>query len=319
MGFNILRFNYKNANHWGVLKGDSINTFGKGATQLKDILNNHLREAKAIANNDSKGEIELAEVKIISPITRPTRLLCLGLNYYEHREEARKQDTKAPVFFRKDESSIIGPNDDIQWPKGCQLLDYEVEMGLVMKKAITQPTEITSENIGEYVAGMLLVNDMSPRDLMFFNPYSQWYLGKSWRYMCPLGPYIYIFEEGEVSLMHDMEIKLWVNDELRQDAHTKDMINKPEQALTLASAGIDLAPGDVFLTGTPGGVAAKAPSKEEEMAYNKLEPKQKVKAMIEDQLKSGQFLKDGDVIRCSFKSPDGKIDCGEQLSKIVKK
>ena len=321
MGYNILRFKHHQTTHWGVQKGNKISPFGIGVDQLSDLLTKHLGEAAAKAKDDSEGTFDLDSLQIISPVTRPTRLLCLGLNYYEHRDEAQAHRTKtAPLFFRKDESAIIGPTDDIQWPKGCHLLDYEVEMGLIMKKAITAPTQITKENIGDYVGGMILANDMSPRDLMFFTPFSQWFMGKSWRCMCPLGPSIYIFEEGEAAKIHEMEIKLWVNDELRQDAHTKDMITKPEKALTLASESIDLAVGDVVLTGTPGGVAIQAPSKMKQNIGRLLFSEKKLATMmVKGQLKSGRFLKDGDVVRCSLKSADGSIDCGEQRSLIVKK
>jgi len=321
MGYNILRFKHNQTTHWGVLKGDKITPFGIGVGQLSEILTNHLGEASAKAKNADSGTFDLSSVQIISPVTRPTRLLCLGLNYYEHRDEAQAHRTKtAPLFFRKDESAIIGASDDIQWPKGCHLLDYEVEMGLIMKKEITGPIKVTTENIGEYVGGMILANDMSPRDLMFFTPFSQWYMGKSWRCMCPLGPYIYIFEEGEAAKMHEMEIKLWVNDDLRQDAHTKDMITKPEKALTLASESIDLAIGDVVLTGTPGGVAIQAPSKTKQNIGRILFSEKKLATMmVKSQLKSGRFLKGGDVVRCSLKSADGQIDCGEQRSTIIGK
>ena len=117
-----------------------------------------------------------------------------------------------------------------------------------------------------------------------------------------------------------MEIKLWVNEDLRQDAHTKDMITSPEKALTIASEAIDLDIGDVFLTGTPGGVAAKAPPKTAEHSAPPDFSNPKVREMmVKGQLKSGRFLKDGDIVRCSLKSVDGSIDCGEQRSRIVKK
>jgi len=319
MGYNIVRYQLENEVQWGVLKGETIAPFIKENIQLKDILTNHLQEASFIASHEVLGIIQVDQVSLLSPATRPTRLLCLGLNYYEHREEAQTHKTKAPVFFRKDESSLIGAHDNIRWPEGCHLLDYEVEMGLVMKKAITEPTKITSVNVGQYIAGMILVNDMSPRDLMFFNPFSQWYLGKSWRTMCPMGPSIYIFDEGEVTNIHEMELKLWVNDDLRQDANTKDMINKPEQALTTASQAVDLEVGDIFLTGTPGGVAIQAPSKVKQKIAQLLIPEKKIPSMmIKSQLKSGRFLKEGDTVRCTLSSPDGRIDCGEQKNLIVK-
>ncbi|MEM6805072.1 MAG: fumarylacetoacetate hydrolase family protein, partial [Bacteroidota bacterium] len=162
--------------------------------------------------------------------------------------------------------------------------------------------------------------DTAPRDLLSCTPLSHWLMGNSWRCMCPIGPYIYLFEEGEASRMYEMEIQLWVNDELRQHAHTKDMITKAEQALTLASEGIDLEAGDVVLTGTPGGVAIQAPSKTvQNLARLFLSEEKLGKLLVKKQLKKGRFLKEGDVIQASLKSADGKIHVGEQRSLIVKK
>jgi len=320
MGYNILRFEYKDTTQWGVLKEDKVIPFGEGATQLKDILNDHLKEASTIAKSAQAGTVALSDITIISPVTRPTRLLCLGVNYAEHREETKAdKHQKETLFFRKDESSITTPYADIPWPAKEPLFDYEVEMGLIIKKDLTQPMTITAQNIGEYVGGVVLANDLSPRTTMVFAPFGQWYKGKSWRSMCPLGPYIHIFEKEEVSKIHDIEVKLWVNGELRQDAHTSQLITPPEQALTEAAEFVDLEVGDVLLTGTPGGVAINAPNpKVVHMMRLLLPPKKMGEMMVKSQLKSGQFLKEGDVVRCTLKSSDGSLDCGEQRVTIVK-
>jgi len=319
MGFNILRFKQDNKTQWGVLKGETIQPFAKGVYQTKHVLaKKHLATAGSIAKNSDLGSVKLGEVRVLNPITRPTRLLALGVNYASHREEVSVGDLPETLFFRKDESSMISATDDIIWPEGCRLLDYEVEMGIVMKKAITKKMEITPDNIEQYVAGVVIANDMSPRDFQMFAPMGQWYVGKSWRYMCPMGPYIHIFEEGEAAKLHDLTIKLWVNDDLRQDANTKDLIASPELALTRASKFVDLEPGDVILTGTPGGVALKIPTKEQLKKAQSLSPGERAKRFVEGQLASGRFLKHGDIIRCTLQSADGSIDCGEQVNRIVK-
>ena len=319
MGYNILRFKHNGKIQWGVLKSDTIAPFASGAEQLKEVIANHLEEAAAISKNRALGTIALNTVELLSPVTRPTRLLCLGVNYADHRAEAKgNQHEKQTLFFRKDESAITAPFATIPWPNNDPLLDYEVEMGMIIKKPIRKPSTINAQNIEEYIAGVILANDLSPRATMIFAPFGQWYKGKSWRNMCPLGPYIHIFEKVEVGKLHDLEIKLWVNEELRQDAHTSQMITKPEQALTEASAFVDLEVGDVVLTGTPGGVAIKAPSKFAQNIARLLIPEKKLaKMMIKGQLKSGKFLKEGDVIRCSLKSSDGSIDAGEQSVTIA--
>lgn len=320
MGYNILRFQHEGVNRWGVLKGKTIQPFADNVDQLKEVLGNHLDEAASLARNKALGTIGVSDVKILSPVTRPTRLLCLGVNYAEHREEAKasKHQTDT-LFFRKDESSITAPFGNIPWPAKEPLFDYEVEMGMIIKKDITEPTAINAKNIGDYVGGIILANDLSPRTTMVFAPFGQWYKGKSWRNMCPLGPYIHILEKDEIQKIHDLEIKLWVNDELRQDAHTSQLISKPEQALTKASQFLDLEVGDVVLTGTPGGVAIKAPNpKLVHLMRLLFSPKKLGAMMIKGQLKSGKFLKNGDQVRCSLKSSDGSIDCGEQNVTVVK-
>lgn len=319
MGYNILRFKQNNKTQWGVLKGEMIQPFAKGVYQLKHVLaKKHLAAAGTIAKNSDLGTVKLSEVTVLNPVTRPTRLLALGVNYASHRDEVSADQLPETLFFRKDESSMISATDDILWPEGCQLLDYEVEMGMVMKKAISKKMELTPDNIGEYVAGVVLANDMSPRDFQLAAPHGQWYVGKSWRYMCPMGPYIHIFEEGEAAKLHDLTIKLWVNDDLRQDAHTSDLITGPELALTRASKFVDLAPGDVILTGTPGGVALQLPSKAALKKAQALSPGERIKRFVEGQLASGRFLKNGDIVRCTLQSSDGSIDCGEQANRIVK-
>ncbi len=294
--------------------------FGEGATELKNILNNHLQSTSLIAINDQEGKIALGDIEILSPVTRPTRLLCLGVNYVEHREEAQASKHQSDtLFFRKDESAITKPFGNIPWPGKEPLFDYEVEVGLIIKKNIIEPTEINPQNIGEYVGGIVLANDLSPRTTMISAPFGQWYKGKSWRNMCPLGPYIHIFEEDEVQKIHDLELKLWVNDDLRQNAHTSQLITKPEKALTEASQFVDLEVGDVVLTGTSGGVAIKAPNpKLVHLMRLLFSPKKLGAMMVKGQLKSGKFLKNGDNIRCSLKSSDGRIDCGEQNITVVK-
>ncbi|MEM7134374.1 MAG: fumarylacetoacetate hydrolase family protein [Chloroflexota bacterium] len=329
MGYNILRFKQTKKDNseaeWGVQKGETITPFAADVTELKHLLTaENLQAAQAIAAQGADdGQISLSDVEILSPITRPTRLLAMGLNFADHREETgNTQESGETLFFRKDDSSITSATGDIHWPGGSKLLDYEVEMGIVLKNAITQPTTVTAATIGDYVAGVVLANDVSPRDLQSGGPFGQWYKGKSYRTLCPLGPYLHIFEEGEATKLHDMQLKLWVNDELRQDAHTQSMITKPEEALSLASEFVDLEPGDVLLSGTPGGVALRIPDKDAQadaqFTPSFVSTEEGMELFIQYALQSGKFLKPGDLIRCSLKSADGSIDCGEQVNRVVR-
>jgi len=319
MGFNIVRYEHADGGAWGVVKGEAVMPFAPGVEHLGVLFDEgHIDTARGIARDDSPGTVALAEINLRSPVTRPVRLLAMGVNYRDHRAEAGgNPEDERLLFFRKDDSSINSANGDIVCPAGEPLLDYEVEMGLVLKRPITGPTTITRGNLGTYVGGVVLVNDVSGRLTMVAAPWGQWYRGKSGRTMCPMGPYVHIFDDGEAEKVHNMEIRLWVNGDLRQDAHTRDLITPPEAALTEASQFVDLAAGDVLLTGTPGGVAVQAPPKIVLTLSDLIPSKLRMKLLVDGQLKSGKFLQEGDVVRCTLRSDDGTIDCGEQRSTIV--
>jgi 2-keto-4-pentenoate hydratase/2-oxohepta-3-ene-1,7-dioic acid hydratase in catechol pathway len=253
---------------------------------------------------------------LLSPVSAPVKVICQGLNYAEHREEASLAATsKGNVIFAKDDSSITGPNSPIVRPLDCQCLDYEVELGVIIKKDITGPTEITEENLHEYISGLILANDMSPRDLQYRDDYMQWFKAKSCRTMLPLGPFLYLMEPDDFQNLYKLNIKLWVNDGLRQSASTSQMIFKPAATLTELSTFMNLNVGDLVLTGTPGGVIVKAPSKlMQGIATWLLSNEKKVDIFRK---KKDEFLQDGDIIKAHISSEDGTIDLGYQINKIV--
>ena len=319
MGFNLLRFHHNGVTTWGVQRGEYVLPFASDVAELRTLIENgYLETARALAQREDPSKLALADVEILSPVTRPTRLLALGVNYHKHREEAgASKHPKRTLFFRKDDSSITSSTGDVVQPAEEPLLDYEVEMGLVMKKPLSELTQVTTQNVSDYVAGMVLVNDISARLTMIAAPFGQWYRGKGGRTLRPVGPSIYIFDEGEETKIHGMQLKLWVNDELRQDARTKDLISKPEEALSEASSFVNLDPGDVLLTGTPGGVAFRAPANIPEFLTQVLPNKERLQEWVAEQLESGKFLKEGDVVCCTLTSTDGSVDCGEQRNRVV--
>jgi 2-keto-4-pentenoate hydratase/2-oxohepta-3-ene-1,7-dioic acid hydratase in catechol pathway len=290
------------------LSNNKISPVTGSFTTLAHLLN---KGRKSIAEAGSKeGSLEIESVKFLSPVTRPCRILCQGMNYADHRVEAGTAKTqKENLYFRKDDSSIANPFDDIAYPQDKKLFDYEVEMGLVIGKDITANTEINAENIGEYVNGVVLCNEMSLRDVMFTQPFGQWFKAKSWRASSPFGSMVYLFEtKEEADLINDLLIKLWVNDELRQNGQTANLITKPQQALSEISQWCDMEVGDVLLTGTPGGVSFRMPP---------VMPKT-LEEFIESQQQTGiSWLKKGDTIRAELVSEDGTIQLGNQENKIV--
>ena len=250
-------------------------------------------------------------------MTTPARIVCQGANYGSHREESGLAGSRPPynLIFTKADSSLTGPYDDIVCPPHVQLLDYEIELGLVIRKAITGPVDVTDRNLHEYVAGYVIANDVSARDVQLLE--MQWYKGKSYRTFCPVGPFLYLPDPDEMSVVHELELKLWVNGELRQSANTSQLLYKPEETLTELSGLMNFDPGDLVLTGTTGGVALKLTGEIIRDLYNPAAlHEEKLRAFTKSQEGNG-YLQGGDIVHCEIKSKDGSIDLGVMENRIV--
>ena len=314
MGQYIVKYQQNNQAVWAVKKGDQIAPLKKQPSTLADLI--HQKDHYLAAENLETTTLTFDTLNLLAPISKPVKVVCQGLNYAEHREEAALQATsKGNVMFAKDDSSITGANSPIIRPLDCQCLDYEVELGLVIKKDITEPVTITEDNLHEYIAGLVLANDMSPRDLQYKDDYMQWYKAKSCRTMLPLGPVLYLMDKADFNHLNDLQLQLWVNGELRQNASTEQMIFKPDATLTEIASFMNLNAGDLILTGTPGGVIVKAPSKFLQGIATWLMTNEKKVAMFRK--KKAEFLQDGDIIKVHIRSADGRIDLGYQKNKIV--
>lgn len=315
MGISVVKYRLKGKVYWGVVQNEKIHSLQEQPFSLPVLIEkqNHFLNSKNISIQDS---YEWQDVEILAPITNGIRVVCQGLNYASHRTESSlSAHSKSNVMFGKDESSITGAYSPIMRPKDCQCLDYEVELGLIIKKNITEPTIITEHNQHEYIAGMVLANDMSPRDLQYRDDYAQWYKAKSCRTMLPLGPILYLLNKEDFKHLFNLDIKLWVNGKLRQNANTMQLIYNPAETLTEISGFMNLTVGDLLLTGTPGGVIVKAPSKFKQGLATWLMTNEKKIEILRK--KKSEYLQDGDVIKTEIKSPDGTIDLGSQLNKIV--
>lgn len=314
MGQYIVKYQQNNQSIWAVKKGDQVAPLKKQPSTLADLINN--KDQYLARENLVATTLSLDTLDLLAPISKPVKVVCQGLNYAEHREEAALQATsKGNVMFAKDDSSITGANSPIIRPLDCQCLDYEVELGLVIKKDIHEPIAVTEENLWEYIAGLVLANDMSPRDLQYKDDYMQWYKAKSCRTMLPLGPVLYLMDKGDFNHLNNLQLQLWVNDELRQHASTQQMIFKPAATLTEIASFMNLNVGDLILTGTPGGVIVKAPSKFLQGIATWLMTNEKKVAMFRK--KKAEFLQDGDIIKAHIRSGDGNIDLGYQENEIV--
>lgn len=319
MGMKIVRYIGDDNVRWGVLSEDEIFDIDNESLTLAEFLKEGIGQAKSTLQGTNPKSYSLNDVKLLSPVTKPSTITCQGANYSSHRQESG-MTAERPEFnliFGKADSSLCAYDENIIQPKNVQLLDYEIELGLVIKNEITQPVTVTNENLHQYVAGFAIMNDISARDVQL--PEGQWLRGKSYRTFAPAGPYLYIPEEDEFSAVHNLDLNLWVNDELRQSANTNQLLFKPEETLTELSEVMDFTPGDVLLTGTPGGVAMNL-SKDQIEAATKITSSltEKTNALIEAQSDNTNYLKEGDIVRASIKSPDGTVDLGEQRNKIVK-
>lgn len=201
----------------------------------------------------------LAGAKILAPIDQPRRnIFCVGKNYHEHAAEFSKSGfdssakegehaPEAPVVFTKPASTVIGPGDKIPpHIEVTQQLDYEAELTVVIGKA---GRGIKKADAFKHVFGYTIVNDFTARDLQKLH--RQWFLGKSLDGFCPMGPYVVTGDELDAE---NLNVKCWVNGELRQNSNTSLLIFDIPTLIETISAGIELQPGDVIATGTPAGV-----------------------------------------------------------------
>ena len=200
-------------------------------------------------------------------------------------------------------------------PVHVALLDYEVEIGIVMRKAISAPVQVTLDNLAEYVGALVLHNDVSARDVQL--PQTQFYKGKSYRTFGPTGPWLTLVDAEDLRRFNDIEVLLEVNGETRQRAFAADISYKPAETLTELSEIQDVGPGDLIVTGTPGGTAVKSPGALKMFIARLLPDAKRWKMFIENALQDPDYLKEGDEMRAVARTSDGALDLGEQHNRIV--
>lgn len=200
-------------------------------------------------NNDS-GLIPMDDVRILAPINRPNKFFGVSLNYADHVEETGLDKPEYPTFFNKQNSCVIGPDATIHRPKVSEKLDYEGELGVVIGKRCRH---VSREQAASVIAGYTIVNDVSIRDWQMRS--HTWTLGKSFDTHGPVGPYI--VTPDEISDPNNLSIKTWVNEELRQDFNTENMVFDCYYLVEYLSQVMTLEPGDIIATGTGSGVGVK--------------------------------------------------------------
>jgi 2-keto-4-pentenoate hydratase/2-oxohepta-3-ene-1,7-dioic acid hydratase in catechol pathway len=190
----------------------------------------------------------LDEVRLLAPL-RPRKFLGIGLNYADHIEESGMEPPEFPVFFNKQTTCVVGPGDDVHMPRVSNLLDYEGELAMVIGERCRHVSE---DRAPEVIGGYTITNDLSVRDWQLRTPTMT--LGKSFDTHGPLGPWVVTADE--LGDPHALSLRTYVNDELRQDGSTSEMIYNCFQQVAHLSQVFTLEPGDVVATGTPAGIGA---------------------------------------------------------------
>jgi len=182
------------------------------------------------------------------PVARPSKLICIGLNYADHARESGMELPAEPVIFFKATTAICGPNDPVFLPPGSEKTDWEVELAVVVGR---EATHVSEAEAPDYIGGYLLHNDYSERAYQLERS-GQWVKGKSYDHFAPIGPWVATADElGDLG---DRRVWLSVNGEMRQDSSTQELVFKVPQLISHLSQFMTLLPGDLISTGTPPGV-----------------------------------------------------------------
>ncbi|WGM45900.1 hypothetical protein KOAAANKH_00765 [Brevundimonas sp. NIBR10] len=317
MAIQIVRYQSETGPAWAVHRqGGLIPLRGAFATTGAFITDGGLQAARALGA-DARATLRLDAVQILSPVTSDGDFICQASNYESHiREIGRtRADVLANVFFTKASSCLAPPDTPIVRPAHVRLLDYEVELGLVIGRPVTGPVLVTPANLADYVVGWVITNDVSARDVQV--SHEQFHKAKSYRTFGPTGPFLVVPEAGESLRWADLVLQLKVNGGVRQRAQASEMLFDPYQTLTELSQIRDLKPGDLIATGTPAGVAIKAPSKLKIALAGFLPARARFAAFLKSQSGVEAYLQPGDVVETSIASSDGALDLGTQRNLVT--
>ncbi|MCH6198193.1 fumarylacetoacetate hydrolase family protein [Aquiflexum sp. LQ15W] len=248
----LIRFGETGKEKPGIVAPDGkwLDCSGFGEDWSEEFLeNNGLERLKSWLDSNIHNLQEISDkTRLGSPIKRPSKILCVGLNYSLHAKESGMPVPEVPILFMKATSSLCGPFDPILIPRNSTKTDWEVELAVVIGK---KATYVSKEDAMDYVAGYALHNDVSERDFQLHHG-GQWVKGKSADHFAPLGPYL--VTKDEISDPHNLRLWLKVNGETMQDSNTSDLVFDIPTLVSYISQYMTLLPGDVISTGTPSGV-----------------------------------------------------------------
>jgi 2,4-diketo-3-deoxy-L-fuconate hydrolase len=243
----LVRFGQKGNIKPGLWKDGNIVDLREIFPGIPDISETFFREGWLEKVAEVKNPGRKIEVRIASPIHRPSKIICLGKNYAEHAKEGGFENPETPLLFCKTPNALSGPYDPIILPRSSGQVDWEVELAVIIGK---EGKRIAKTNAFDYVAGFTVMNDVSGRQAQFSD--SQWFRGKSFDSFAPAGPFI--VTPDEIDDVNNLRLTARVDGEIMQDGNTRDMIFDIRAIIENISEDITLIPGDIISTGTPAGV-----------------------------------------------------------------
>ena len=314
MAFNLVRFQHGAASRWGIVLDKGVVPLAGDYPTTTDLMQRG--EADWREAGKRKPTLAIGELGILSPVTAPCRVFCQGANYRQHMIElGMDPDAKAfNMFFTKSDASISPAIGTVQRPSHVALLDYEIELALVFRRAISAPVTVAPSDLADYVFAVAVANDLSARDVQL--PQMQFFKGKSYRGFCPIGPWLTVLEPEELALIDRLDLRLSVNGVARQTDSTANLVFKPAETISELSTFANAAPGDVLLTGTPSGCALRLPPPAIRRIVQLLPECQFWKLFLKAQKRRPEYLQPGDWITAAIRSADGRLDLGEQVAHI---
>jgi len=249
----LATFTHDGATRIGVVMGEQVVDLATVAPGLPRDMVAFLAAGGAAmaaarhAESAASGCLALADVRLRAPVLRPPKFLAIGLNYADHVKESGLEPPAVPVFFNKQTTCVAGPFDPIHLPRVSPLLDYEGELAFVIGRRCRH---VPRDRAHEVIAGYLVVNDVSVRDWQLRTPTMT--MGKSFDTHGPMGPWL--VTPDEIGDPHALQLRTWVNGELRQHSNTRHLIYDCFAQVEHLSTAFTLEPGDVVTTGTPAGV-----------------------------------------------------------------
>ena len=236
----------------GVIRGSNvIGLKGAGFPTLLAVLEGGFTARRQVENWLAKppadAVVPLASARLLAPIPRPPKIICVGLNYRDHAIESKMEIPKVPTIFAKFSTAVIGPGAPIVLPKNSAKPDYEAELAFVIGKG---GRHISKERWQEHVFGYTNLNDVSARDYQMAT--TQWMMGKTFDTFAPFGPAI--VSADEIADPHALDIQMIINGEVLQSSNTSQLIFRIPELVEYLSSVFTLEPGDIVSTGTPSGV-----------------------------------------------------------------